>query len=363
MKTYNNLFDKIADIENIKKAIIEAAKGKRKKQSVIKALENIDNVAEYISSQLKHGTWRPKQIHNVKQINDGIALKKRNIICPDFVQEQIVHHAILRVCSPLFMKKFYRHSYGSVPKRGKEEAIKNIHKVIQNSSKAKYFSVIDIHHFFESTTPLVSFRAIRKTISDKRVLLLYFLILHNNLVRFPDGTIKRNGLLMGMFTSPWVANVVLNKVDHIFKDDDGIYFMARYMDDIIIIDSNKRKMMKSLNNVQNYLSTIGLRLKKTPQIHKIDNVAISFIGATITREKSVMRPLTFLRAKRIAKRISKKDKISIFDARRILSISGQFKHLNTYQAYKKYINIYVNKRKCRQIVSKKERGINAMDKK
>ena len=180
MITYNNLFEKITDIENIKLAIPEAAKKKRKKLAVRRALKNLDLVAEATAQKLKNGTWRPKAIHDVRQINDGIALKKRNIVCPEFVREQIVHHAILRVCGPLFMKKFYHYSFGSVPGKGKEKAIKAIFKAIQDHRKAKYYTVLDVHHFFESVEPLVAFRAIRRTISDKKVLLLFFLILHNS---------------------------------------------------------------------------------------------------------------------------------------------------------------------------------------
>lgn len=363
MITYNNLFEKITDIENIKLAIPEAAKKKRKKLAVRRALKNLDLVAEATAQKLKNGTWRPKAIHDVRQINDGIALKKRNIVCPEFVREQIVHHAILRVCGPLFMKKFYHYSFGSVPGKGKEKAIKAIRKAIQDHRKAKYYTVLDVHHFFESVEPLVAFRAIRRTISDKKVLLLFFLILHNNLARWPNGTIKRDGLLMGMYTSPWIGNIVLDPVDHILKDDHSMYFVARYMDDIIIIHSNKRKMLKAITAAEEYLKSIGLQLKQQPAIHKVDDVPISYIGATITREKAVMRPAPFLRAKRTAKRLAKKKKLSVYDARKILSMSGQFKHLNTHQAYNRYIAAYVSKRRCRHIVSRKDRENNVVDKK
>ena len=52
--------------------------------------------------QLQSGTWKSNAIHNVKVINDGIQQKKREIVCPDFVNEQIIHHAILNICAPIF---------------------------------------------------------------------------------------------------------------------------------------------------------------------------------------------------------------------------------------------------------------------
>lgn len=41
MKRYNNIYDNITDIDNIRSAINHAAKGKTKRENVIKILDNI----------------------------------------------------------------------------------------------------------------------------------------------------------------------------------------------------------------------------------------------------------------------------------------------------------------------------------
>ena len=129
MKTYNGLFEKIVDEKNIQKAILRASLGKRKKSSVRRTLSHLTEVAHDLSEQLKNGTWRPLDIHQTTQINDGVELKKRYIVCPNFAREQCVHHAIMNICEPLFRKKFYKYSCGSVKGRGGDQAKKYIAKI------------------------------------------------------------------------------------------------------------------------------------------------------------------------------------------------------------------------------------------
>lgn len=171
MKTYNNLFDQICDPANIEKAILKASLGKRHKKSVQRALRKRKEIAAYLSEQLKTGQWRPIELHSAKVINDGVELKKRLIICPAFVREQIVHHAIFNVCAPLFQRKFYRYSCGSVPERGAEFAKKYIEKKVRRSrAKTKYVCKLDVKKYFPTARPSVIFRELRRTIRDRRVL-------------------------------------------------------------------------------------------------------------------------------------------------------------------------------------------------
>lgn len=131
--------------------------------------------------------------------------------------------------------------------------MKNIAKKLKTKD-AKYFAVFDIRKCYDNIKPLTAFRIIRRTISDKRVLLLFALILRNNKIRLPDGSITRKGLLMGMYTSPWIANIVLDPLDHLLKDECGLYFYTRYMDDGLILHSNKRKLKHALQLAKTWLN-------------------------------------------------------------------------------------------------------------
>ena len=73
MKTVNNLFGKIIDVENIIEAIHRAAKGKKNKKNVQHILDNDRKAAEKLSYLLKTNQWHPALIHKVKSINDGVS--------------------------------------------------------------------------------------------------------------------------------------------------------------------------------------------------------------------------------------------------------------------------------------------------
>ena len=356
MKTYNNLFDKITDPANIEAAIQKAAKGKRAKHSVQRALENPVKIAAEVSEKLKAGTWQPVPLHNAREINDGIALKKRIIVCPQFIREQIVHHSVMRVCAPLFMRKFYRYSCGSVPGRGREFAARYIGKELLNRKRTKYFAKLDVKKFFDNISPLYAFRELRRTIRDKKTLLLFAKILRSNKVRMPDGTIRRGGVPIGFYTSPWIANILLNPLDHALKEICGVQVVVRYVDDILLMDSNKRRLKKAIAFVKAFLAKIKLALKREPSIHKVDKQKITFIGLVFTRGKTTMNAAAFLRACRTAKHIGKKRKLTIYDARKMLSYAGQFKHTNTRGAFKKYIEPNVNLKACRAKIQRRDKA-------
>ena len=150
MKTYNGLFEKIVDEKNIQKAILRASLGKRKKANVQRTLSRINEVAKNLSEQLKNGTWKPVDLHQSTEINDGVELKKRYIVCPSFAREQCVHHAIMNICEPLFRKKFYQYSCGSVKGHGGDQAKKYVEKITKkyiNNLKMDLKPVWQVHKF------------------------------------------------------------------------------------------------------------------------------------------------------------------------------------------------------------------------
>lgn len=350
MKTYNNLFEKIISPENIRKAILKAARGKRKKAGVRKALANLDKTAAHLSELLKNKIWKPVEIHQTKEINDGVELKKRYIVCPHFVREQCVHHAIMNICEPLFKKKFYSYSCGSVKGHGAEQAKKYITKVIRKyPTKTKYVAKLDIKKFFHNAKPSFIFHEIRKTIRDKEVLRLFAMILRAN-KQIIGGKVVKCGIPIGFFTSPHFANILLNPIDHIIKEKTGIEIYVRYMDDMLLFSANKRKLKKACIIIQKEVERLCMRLKPVWQIHKFSSV--NFLGYQFKRNGHVkLRDRIFLKAVRLVRRVKAKAKLTIHDCLRLISYMGRFKNADTYKAFVKYISPYINIRELRKRVS------------
>ena len=360
MHTVNNLFKKICAVDNVALAVEKAAKGKRYKRAVQKVLANPQQTINNISKVLSREEWTPCEVHKVREINDGINLKRRQIVCPQFVREQVVHHAIMNICRPVFLRALYKYCCASIPGRGVEYALAGIRKALR-SKKAKYFAVLDIKQFFNSIRPSKVFHRLRCVIRCRKTLALHARILRGNKVKLPDGTYAKRGTPIGFYTSPWYANLLLTPLDHHIKEGLAVPFYFRYNDDMLLIGSNKRKLRKAIASIKEELAKLGLQIKREPQIHQIGKVPIRYIGYLITKDKAILLEKCFLKAKRTAARIKRKGYITLYDARKITSYGGRFKHVNARLAFRKYIDEKVPVKKCRQIISersKEECGLN-----
>ena len=354
MKTYNGLFDKIVDEDNIQKAILKASLGKRKKASVRRTLCNISEIAHKLSQELKTDTWRPVEVHQTTQINDGVELKKRYIVCPNFASEQCVHHAIMNICEPLFRKKFYQYSCGSVKGHGGDQAKKYIEKILKKyPAKTKYVAKLDIKKFFANAKPSFIFHEVRRTIRDRRVLRLFALILRAN-KQIVDGKVIKGGIPIGFYTSPIFANILLNPLDHYIKEVLGIEYYVRYMDDIIMFSPNRRKLKRACLSIREWLEARKLRLKPIWQVHRMTSV--NFIGYQFKKSGLIrIRDRIFLKSVRCVRRVARKKaerRMTIHDCLRILSYMGRFKNAQTYSAFRRYISPLINIREMRKRVSR-----------
>lgn len=51
-----------------------------------------------------------------------------------------------------------------------------------------------------------------------------------------------DGLPIGYYTSQWLANFYLQGIDHYIKEELGVKYYVRYVDDMVFFDSNKRRL-------------------------------------------------------------------------------------------------------------------------
>lgn len=148
MKSYNHLWEKFIDPENIKKAIAKASKGKKNRKYVKMLLQTPDAV-EIIKDYAEH---YENAFHTPIEIYDGIVKKKRTIIVPTF-NELVIQHMAVNVLEPIFMKGIYEHSYGSIPNMGAHKGKKAIMKWIAKGG-CKYCLKMDIKKYFRFHTAL-----------------------------------------------------------------------------------------------------------------------------------------------------------------------------------------------------------------
>lgn len=338
MKSYNHLYEKFISDDNIKLAIKNACRHKTKRKRFRELKENPDkNIAwirEY-AMRYKNAKHKPVIIY------DGIQRKQRTIIVPKF-REQIVHHMVVNILKPIFMKSMYEHSYGSIPKRGCTSGMKRVRRWLKDRKGTKYCLKMDVKKYFDSIPHDILIERLRKQFHDKRFL--------DVLIEIVNVTDK--GIPLGFYTSQWLANWYLTPLDHYIKEKLGAKYYIRYMDDMIIFGSNKRKLHKMRIAVEQELNKLGLELKENWQVFPLESRSLDFMGFRFFRCKTLLRKTILLKCRRKARRIHNKDKPTLHDAQQMLSYLGWLSQTDTYGFYLKYIKPYVNYQNLKRRVSK-----------
>ena len=364
MKTYKRLIDFALSDENMDEALKSAAYRKLDRPAVQEVFALREPLKKVLREKILKCELKPI-IHDAHEINDGFKQKKRTIIQPYFTKnkpEQWLQHIVINTLKPVFMKGMFEFSCGSIPGRGIHYGKRHIEKFIRkNPKEIKYVLKIDIRHFYESIKIERLKDRFRKIIKDEIFLNLIFWVLDSNLGVFKDGRTIKNGLPIGFYTSQWFANWFLQPFDHFVKEELKARCYVRYMDDIVIFGSNKRKLHRDFKRIQEYLNGLDLEVKANWQVFKFDYIdesgkrsgrPVDFMGFKFYRDKTTIRKSIFLRACRLARRLNKKSNITWRDASQILSYYGWFKQTDTCEAFEKYISSQINLNICKTIMSK-----------
>ena len=130
-----------------------------------------------------------------------------------------------------------------------------------------------------------------------------------------------------------------------------VKYYVRYVDDMVLIDSNKRKLHKAVAAIDNYLHGIGLKIKGNWQVWKLNSRPIDFVGYRFYKNKTILRKRIFFRLCRRVRKVSKTGYTTPRQAMSLLSLIGWLSHINGRNFYKKNIYPYAPKNKLKKIVS------------
>lgn len=366
-KSVNNLYEPMLEHSNVEAKFHRAAKGKTERKDVADILkpENIQKHVETVIEQLSNTApewydvphperaWRPAK-HGKVKINEGTSKKQRLIEKPRYNYEQVVHHIVVSACYDIFMQGMYEFSCGSVPNRGVHYGKKYIEKWIRTDLKnCKYILKMDIRHFFESVDHEVLKKWLEKKIRDKRMLHILFLII--------DGS--EQGLPLGFYTSQWLSNFMLQPLDHKIKEELGAVHYIRYMDDMVVFGKNKKQLHKMRIAIDDSLrNEFNLKMKGNWQVFRFEYIErktgkkkgrpLDFMGFEFHQDRTILRESIMLSCTRKVNQVSKKSKITWYDATAILSYMGYIDHTDTYEMYLQRVKPHVNVKKLKRIVSK-----------
>lgn len=200
---------------------------------------------------------------------------------------------------------------------------------------------MDISKFYPSIDADILKGMLRKHIKDVKCLWLIDLIIDSN----------AQGLPIGNYTSQWLSNFFLQELDHLIKEKFGVKYYLRYVDDLVILGGNKRRLHQVRRLIDDYLSSICLTMKKDWQVFLITTRAIDFLGLRFFRDKTILRKRNALRIRRRIAKISKKPMMTRQDACAVVSYWGWIKRCNSYRFYNKYVKPKISIRFAKRMVS------------
>lgn len=326
----------MADRELIRSAIVSAAKRKKHRHDVQNVLDNIEEHIDIIQRMITDESYIPSP-YKTFEIVDGISGKRRIVSCPKFFPDQVMHWLSILASQDIFMRGMYEFVCGSVPGRGIHYGRKYIKGWIETDKKnTKYCAKLDISKFYPTIDHVALKSALRTKIKDAKLLWLFDAIIDSN----------GKGVPIGNYTSQWFANFILQKLDHMIKQELRIPHYMRYMDDMVLFSPNKKQLHAAVRRISADLKPLGMSIKRNWQVFRVDCVSksgryrgrdVDFMGFRFFRDKIIMRKRIALRARRLAAKISKISCVSHKHASAMLSYIGWFKHTDTYVFFNKYI--------------------------
>lgn len=139
-----------------------------------------------------------------------------------------------------------------------QDAIHHINKALGYRSMWAY--KLDIHNYFNSIPVEVLMPMLAKMLADDPPLYRLFerMLTDNRVVANGKVIEEQHGIMAGTPTSPFLANVYLNAVDHYFHEAGVVY--ARYSDDIILFATDRDTLEKHKTTLLDFLRQYQLEI-------------------------------------------------------------------------------------------------------
>lgn len=331
MKRYGYLYEKIYDIENLRLAHKNAQRGKGFYTEVRDINKDPDKWLYKLQDMLINKTYKTSEYEIFVKNDKG---KEREIYKLPYFPDRIVHWAIIQIVEPIFLNKLNHCTHSAIPKRGIHSAFNQLDNYMKSDEiGTKYCLKLDIRKFYPSINHELLKLMYRQMFKDNSLLWLLDEII--------DSSGDAYGIPIGNYLSQYSGNLFLSKFDRWIKEKLKVKYYIRYMDDIVILHSDKGYLRKLLKKINKYLKNINLEIKGDYQIFPSRIRGIDFVGYRHFGDYILLRKSTSKRLIRKMRNIMKKlrngGKLTYSDYCSINSYKGWLKWCNGYNLYKKWI--------------------------
>lgn len=301
MKRVGGLFDKWCNIENFYGALKDVQSGKTEHPSFIEFKSNASFEIEQLINEIKSGCYRTMPYRNFP-----VSTPKQRTISAPHLRDRLVQHAMMRVIGNIIDRRFIHHSYACRKNRGTTNCSLQLVEYLKKFNDENWFLKIDISKFFYSIPKHRLLKKYENIIKCKNTIkILKEFIFRNDFfnqgemqVYIDDSLV---GICIGNYTAQIGANLTLNSTDHFIKRTLKCKYYLRYMDDMIILDSNKDKLNYIFSEVTKFLNIEELKVNPKSGIGKLKQ-GVDFVGFRTWKNKRLIRKQSLFRIRRALKK-------------------------------------------------------------
>lgn len=316
MKRYNNLYNQLTDIDNLRLAYLNAKRGK-KHYSEVKMIErDPERYLHKLQAILLSDGFVNSDYVIFKRMT---STKLREIYKLPFYPDRVVHHAIVQVLQPIWMRLLIRDTYSTIPGRGIHDGVNRVKQSLKDVKGTQYCLKMDIAKYYPSVDHDVLKAILRHKMKDERMMKL--------LVEIIDSA---KGIPIGNYISQWLGNIYLAYYDHHLKEQLHIKYYHRYADDMVIFSDSKAHLKSVKIAIERYLNEqLKLSVKDDWQIFPVSVRGVDFLGYVFYHTHTLVR-------KSIKERFKKKINNKTADKHVQSAYWGWFKHADAYNLTQKY---------------------------
>lgn len=297
---------------------------------------------------------------------------QREVFAADF-RDRVVHHLIARKIEPLLEAQFIDDSYSTRREKGTLYGIRRLEGFVRecsaNYTKDCYVMKLDIRSFFMNISKELLYERMECFLRERYrkndlPMLLYLLreTIFNrpekNCIRrspanhwrgLPRGkslfhTDGRHGLPIGNLTSQMAGNFFLDTLDHLVTEEWGVPLYGRYVDDMVLVHTDKKHLLEKREYIRKWLAANGLVLHPRKMYLQHYSKGILYIGGMVKPGRTYISNRTvgyfhdtLARYKQLAQQQEYVEKHGEKFVSSVNSYLGQMKHFATYNIRKRLL--------------------------
>ena len=236
---------------------------------------------------------------------------KREIFAADF-RDRVVHHLIFNYINPIFEKHFIKDSYSCRIGKGTAMGIRRADHFIRSGSenyqKDCWILKLDIKGYFMAMDRNILYQKIEQRLKaaknaefdvDLALYLIREIVFHAPTKNFHIkgkredwiGLPKSKSLFfakngkgfpIGNLTSQLFGNIYLDELDHLVREKFGMKHYGRYVDDMILVHSDKEFLKGAVLKIKDYLEKErGLKLHPRKTYLQHFKKGVCFLGTFV----------------------------------------------------------------------------------